>query len=58
MKTKRQIPKRGLRQRIDLLAFRLKIRKTLKNEPIELLLVTKEELNNELEIRNKQMKGQ
>lgn len=56
--SKRQIPKRGLRQRIDILAFKLKFRKSLKNEPYELLLVAKEELNNELEIRNKQMKGQ
>lgn len=51
------IPKRGLRQRVDLLAFRLKIRAKLKNEPLEILQVTKEETIREIEIRNKQMKG-
>lgn len=51
------IEPRSIRQRIDIQIYKLKLRAKLKKEPIELLYATKEEINRELEIRNKQIKG-
>lgn len=50
------IPKRGFRQRLDLAKYRLTLRAKLKNEPLEIVIVTKEECIRELDIRNKQLK--
>jgi len=49
------IPKRGFRQRLDLAKYRLNLRAKLKNEPLEILIVTKEECIRELDLRNKQL---
>jgi len=56
---KKQIEPRSFRQRVEIQVFKLKLRAKLKKEPIELLYATKEEINRELEIRNKStIKGQ
>lgn len=54
MKTK-QIAKRGLRQRLDIIKYKMNLRAKLVNEPLELLIATKEEVNREIEKRQKQL---